>query len=71
MRSWQKRCMALKAEKEELEEIKEVLDEENLALNNRINILIQELEQSHGVVEQTVARRLTVLTANTNAKSRR
>lgn len=63
--------MALKAEKEELEEIKEVLDEENLALNNRINILIQELEQSHGVVEQTVARRLTVLTANTNAKSRR
>ena len=43
--------MALKAEKEELEEIKDVLDEENLALNNRINILIQELEQAHGAVE--------------------
>lgn len=54
--------MTLKAENTELEEIKEVLDEENLALNNRINILIQELEQSHGVVEKSVAHRLTVIT---------
>ena len=62
---------SLQEQKEELEEIKEVLDEENLNLNNRINILIQELEQSHGAVEMSVARRLTVITANTGCKSGR
>ena len=34
------RMLSIQTENNELEEIKEVLDEENLNLNNRINILI-------------------------------
>lgn len=41
----------MRKEQEELEEMKDVLDEENQLLNNRIQVLITELEQAHGTAE--------------------